>query len=67
MIIFVLGGVMVYLTSKEFQKMSDQEEPQKSEFSGRAAIADRFIQLFSVPEDEDIQRKKEEIKRILDD
>lgn len=65
-IIFILGGIMVYLSSKEFQRMADEEEPQRSEFAGRAAIANRFIQVFSNPEDLEAVRKKEAIERILE-
>lgn len=66
-IIFILGGIMVYLSSKEFQRMADEEEPQRSEFAGRAVIANRFIRLFSDPEDEKAMRKKEAIERILEE
>lgn len=66
-IIFILGGLMVYLSSREFQKMSDMDAPEKAEFTGRAFLADQFIKLFTETEDEIALRKREKIEQILKD
>ncbi len=66
-IIFILGAVLVYLSSKEFQKMVDEDAPEKAEFTGRAVLADRFIKLFTETEDEITLRKRKQIEQILED
>lgn len=66
-IIFILGGVLVYLSSKEFQKMVDEDAPEKAEFTGRAFLADKFIKLFTETEDEIALRKRKQIEEILQD
>lgn len=70
LLIFVAGILIVLLTSRDFTRSAEYRLNHKNEGGLRAALFDTLYELFSEPEGsspEEIQAKKAEIKKMLDE